>query len=54
MFVMENSKKFTDAYRLGDVIGGGAFGEVRLCMNRQTGAKRAVKICRKDTFDSED
>ena len=50
----ENYNRFTDVYRLGDVIGGGAFGEVRICLNKSSGVKRAVKICRKDAFDSDD
>jgi serine/threonine protein kinase len=29
----------------------GAFGEVRKCVNKKTGAVRAVKIMRKDALD---
>jgi hypothetical protein len=32
----------------------GAFGEVRKCSNRKTGAIRAVKIIRKDSLDSKE
>ena len=32
----------------------GAFGEVRKCSNRKTGAIRAVKIIRKDSLDAKE
>ena len=32
-------------------MGTGAFGEVRKCVNRKTGAIRAVKVMRKDALD---
>ena len=32
----------------------GAFGEVRKCVNRNTGAVRAVKIIRKDSLDAKE
>ena len=32
----------------------GAFGEVRKCQNRKTGAIRAVKIIRKESLDAKE
>ncbi|CAG9310252.1 unnamed protein product [Blepharisma stoltei] len=52
-FVMENENKFQEVYRIANVIGAGAFGEVRVCFHRDTGAKRAVKIFRKDMMTNE-
>ena len=36
------------------LIGIGAFGEVRKCINRKTGAIRAVKIIKKDSLDAKE
>jgi len=39
----------------GSVIGGiGAFGEVRMCVHRETGAQRAVKVLRKNHMDEDE
>ena len=35
-------------------MGTGAFGEVRKCVNRKTGAIRAVKVMRKDALDGKE
>jgi serine/threonine protein kinase len=32
----------------------GAFGEVRMCVHRDTGAQRAVKVLRKSHMDDEE
>jgi calcium-dependent protein kinase len=32
----------------------GAFGEVRMCVHRDTGAQRAVKVLRKSHMDEEE
>jgi serine/threonine protein kinase len=32
----------------------GAFGEVRMCVHRETGAQRAVKVLRKSHMDDEE
>jgi calcium-dependent protein kinase len=32
----------------------GAFGEVRMCVHRETGAQRAVKVLRKSHMDEEE
>lgn len=52
-FINENSSKFADIYRIGKVIGTGAYGEVRICFHRDTNTKRAVKIIRKDLITSQ-
>ncbi|TNV82197.1 hypothetical protein FGO68_gene11040 [Halteria grandinella] len=47
-FVFEHvADNIRDDYLIGKVLGTGAFGEVRLCTHRKTGAKRAVKIIKK-------
>lgn len=50
MFVKANDRKFLDVYKLGEVMGKGAFGEVRWCLQKDTGARRAVKIFRKESL----
>ncbi|CAG9312657.1 unnamed protein product [Blepharisma stoltei] len=52
-FVLENRLDFLDVYRMGNYIGHGAYGEVRICFHRETSAKRAVKIFRKDIIRNE-
>jgi calcium-dependent protein kinase len=47
-FVIANSKTFQEVYRMGKVIGSGAFGEVRRAIHRDTNEARAVKIFRKE------
>ena len=32
----------------------GAFGEVRMCVHRESGAQRAVKVLRKSTMDDDE
>ena len=51
-FIRENEHSFQDIYRLSKLIGTGTFGEVRICVHRLTGLKRAVKIIRKDLLTS--
>lgn len=64
-FISENKGKFRDFYSIGTALGTGkninifiknkgAFGEVRKCSNRKTGAIRAVKIIRKDSLDAKE
>jgi hypothetical protein len=36
------------------LYGIGAFGEVRKCVNRKTGAIRAVKIIKKDSLEAKE
>ena len=51
-FVLKNENWFTNVYRLGQLLGIGYFGEVRLCTNRKTNEKFAVKIIKKDSSQS--
>ena len=46
-----NEKGFRDQYKVGKVIGKGAFGEVRLITHRVSGNIRAVKILKKTNLD---
>lgn len=51
---MANDRKFQEVYRIGEIMGDGAFGEVRWCIQRETKIRRAVKICRKDLIVTEE
>lgn len=50
LFVFESGQRFNEAYRMGEILGNGAFGDVLWCVRRDTGARRAVKVCRKEAF----
>ena len=54
MFVAKGEGTLRDTYKIGKVLGEGAFGEVRLCTHRESGDKRAVKVLRKDAMDEEE
>ena len=41
-----------DLFELKKIIG--AFGEVRMCVHRETGAQRAVKVLRKSHMDDDE
>jgi len=47
---MSNDGKFSEKYSMGQMLGQGAFGEVRKCQNRSTKTVRAVKIIRKESM----
>ena len=51
MFVQKSEGTLRDAYKIGKVLGEGAFGEVRLCTHRETKEKRAVKVLKKENMD---
>ena len=36
-FVMQHAGKLRDHYRIGKMLGSGAFGEVRVCVQRESG-----------------
>jgi calcium-dependent protein kinase len=36
------------------MLGSGAFGEVRMCVHRETGSQRAVKVLRKSNMDDDE
>ena len=37
-FVTQTAGKLRDHYRIGKMLGSGAFGEVRVCVHRESGA----------------
>ena len=43
--------KIRDHYRIGKMLGQGAFGEVRLCLHKASQQQRAVKVLRKNLLD---
>ena len=51
MFVAKHEGTLRDQYKIGKVLGEGAFGEVRLCTHRVTNEKRAVKVLKKENMD---
>lgn len=54
MFVSKKVGKIRDYYRIGKVLGSGAFGEVRLCLHKETQVQRAVKVLRKNLLDDKE
>ena len=53
-FVHINEGNLREHYRIGKMLGSGAFGEVRMCVHRESGAQRAVKVLRKNHMDEEE
>ena len=53
-FVTQTAGKLRDHYRIGKMLGSGAFGEVRVCVHRESGAQRAVKVLRKSHMDEDE
>ena len=54
-FIQKNeSGSIRDHYKIGQILGQGAFGEVRRCMHRISGANRAVKVLKKSSMDEEE
>jgi calcium-dependent protein kinase len=51
MFVAKSEGTLRDMYKIGKVLGEGAFGEVRLCTHRSSKEKRAVKVLKKESMD---
>ena len=49
--VKDNEDKFLDHYEIGQLIGKGTLGEVRLCVHKLSTQKRAVRIVRKVLLD---
>ena len=50
---VENKAHLRDFYKLGKVLGSGAFGEVRIATLLQTKEQRAIKVILKDSLESE-
>lgn len=53
-FVMQHAGKLRDFYRIGKMLGSGAFGEVRVCVHRESNNQRAVKVLRKSHMDEDE
>ena len=47
---LRDGRKIKEDYSIKDVIGTGAYGEVRLCKHLKTGVERAVKIILKESL----
>jgi calcium-dependent protein kinase len=63
IFVGEKEGKLRDHYRIGKLLGSGkhlfkavtgAFGEVRMCLHKETNTQRAVKVLRKSALDEKE
>merc|ERR1712166_1125335 len=54
MWVKPGDGTLRDTYKIGKILGEGAFGEVRLCTHRTTSEKRAVKVLRKEAMNKEE
>jgi calcium-dependent protein kinase len=50
LFIQENKKKFKEVYKMSQSLGKSIYGEVRICILRENGQKRAVKIFRKSSM----
>lgn len=53
-FILTNNGKFRDHYQIGQLLGQGAFGEVRKCINRKSRVIRAVKLIKKESMNKEE
>ena len=53
-FVFENKGKLKEFYRIGKLIGSGAFGDVRIWLHKESNSQRAVKILYKANMTEED
>ena len=51
---MDQIKNVAGKYEVSAKLGSGAFGEVRVCVHRQSGAQRAVKVLRKSHMDEDE
>ena len=47
MFNDRKEGKLRDFYRVGKIVGQGAFGEVRICVHRESGSARCIKVLKK-------
>ena len=53
-FVLENKGKLKEFYKIGKLIGSGAFGDVRIWLHKESNSQRAVKILYKANMTEED
>ena len=51
MFVIKSQFEMKQVYKVGEKIGQGAFGEIRLCTHRETKDRRIVKVYNKRKMD---
>ena len=54
IFVIENTERFQNVYKLAQSLGSGIYGQVKTCFHKETGQKRAVKIFQKNLTNSND
>lgn len=47
-FVKESTQQLLEVYKIGNIIGTGTYGEVRLVTHKETGQQRAMKVFRKN------
>ncbi|OMJ74003.1 hypothetical protein SteCoe_23900 [Stentor coeruleus] len=48
-FVKESTQQLLEVYKVGNIIGTGTYGEVRLVTHKETNQQRAMKVFRKNT-----
>ena len=53
-FVAQQTGRLKEHYRIGKQLGSGGFGEVRICVHKQNGSQRAVKILKKSDMDEDE
>ena len=53
-FITLNKGPIKSFYRIGKILGAGSFSQVRLCVNRESGTQRAVKVIYKENLDGEE
>jgi calcium-dependent protein kinase len=51
---LKGNRSFDEDYKVTKVLGTGTYGEVRLCKHLKSGEPRAVKIVKKDKFNSDE
>jgi len=51
---ISSMKDVEDYYSIGDVLGVGAFGTVRVAFDKESGEKVALKIIKKDSFKAKE
>ena len=57
MFVfnhLKDGKRIEQEYKIHDILGSGAYGEVRKCVHKKLGVERAVKIIQKEQMSKRD